>query len=348
MSYVLRPVQEEDTEDVTRLAMEATSGLTSLPKNPHLLQRKILKSIEHFKLDLHYPTQEFYLFVLEEVATRRCVGVSGIYSKTGVSESEPLFWYRLEKLSTNRSLPEMRDYYEILRPIQEVNGPTEICALFLDPNYRKEGLGKLLSFGRLMFIADHLPRFEETLFANMRGMILPNDQSPFWDAIGRRFCDINFLTLMNMLYHNRGFVTALIPPFPIFIPLLAPEVQQLIGTTHPATAPALNLLLREGFAFTKKIDPFDGGPVVAARTLEIKTIKESHVGKISHIIEDTELGGDKYLISNRNITFRCCMGTLNIDSSGDLGLSRSIANALEVHEGESLRYFSLNRGAVSL
>jgi arginine N-succinyltransferase len=345
MSYVLRPVREEDIEDVTRLAMEATSGITSLPKNPHLLQRKILKSLEHFQLDVHYPVQEFYLFVLEETATRRCIGVSGIYSKTGVTDAEPLFWYKIEELPTNRALPEMLDFFEILRPVQEVNGPTEICALFLDAGHRKEGLGKLLSFGRFMFIADHLPRFEETIFANMRGMILPNDVSPFWDAIGRRFCDISFLTLMNMLHHNRSFITSLIPPFPIFISLLPTDVQQLIGMTHPATAPALNLLLREGFAFTKKIDPFDGGPVVAVPTLEIKTVKESQVALVASIADASEFEGGAYLISNRRPNFRCCIGTLKMNDSGEASLPRAIAEALDVHEGDSVRVFPLKRGS---
>lgn len=345
MSYVLRPAQEKDFEDVTRLALEASSGLTSLPKNPHLLQRKILKSLEHFQLDIHTPIQEFYLFVLEDMTTHQCVGVSGIYSKTGVTDAEPLFWYRMEEIPTNQSMPEMPNYFDILRPIQEVNGPTEICALFLENAHRKEGLGKLLSFGRFMFIADHLPRFEATIFANMRGMILPNDISPFWDALGRRFCDVDFLTLMNMLHHSREFITSLIPPFPIFVSLLPPEVQKLIGKTHPATAPALHLLLKEGFAFTKKIDPFDGGPIVAAPTLEIRTIKTSRTGTVNKIVDALNAEAGKYLISNRRIDFRCCLGTMEVNEAGDATLPRMIADGLEVKVGDKIRFFSLAKEA---
>lgn len=340
MSYVVRPVEEKDFEDVTKLAQDASVGITSLPRNPNLIKIKILTSIDNFGSDIKFPTSEFYLFVLEEIKTRKCIGVSGILSKTGVND--PLFLYKMEGIATNRSLPQMVDPLEILRPVKEVNSPTEICALFLHKEHRKEGLGKLLSFSRFMFIADHPNRFDTNVFANMQGVIQAKDICPFWDALGRKFCNITFLTLMNMIHHNRGFIGALIPPLPIYIALLPDEVQKLIGQTHPSTTPALNLLLREGFAFTQKIDPFDGGPIVSAPTQEIHAIKVSQTIKISEIAE-VETTSERYLISNRRVEFRCTHGSLKMDGKNKVVISPAVAKSLQVEVGDTIRISKMQK-----
>ncbi len=335
MSYVIRPVEERDFEDVTKLAQEASVGINlSLPRNANLIKIKILTSIDNFASDIKFPTNEFYLFALEELKTRKCIGVSGIQSKNGVND--PLFLYKLEGIWTNRLLPQMIDPLEILRPIKEVNSPTEICTLFLQKEHRKEGLGKKLSFSRLMFMADDLNRFDSTVFANMQGVIQAKDICPFWDALGRKFCNITFLTLMNMIHHNREFISGLIPPLPVYVTLLPDEVQKLIGQTHPSTTPALNLLLREGFSYTQKIDPFDGGPIISSPTQEIHAIKVSQTVKIG-AIEEVDAAIEKYLISNRKIEFRCVLASLKLDGKNKVTVSSSTAKALKVEIGDNVR-----------
>lgn len=337
MSYVIRPVRLEDREAISVHAANSAASL-SLPRIPHLLEQKIQNSIYNFSEDVRFPANEFYFFTLEELSTGECVGVSGINSKTGVHE--PMFFYKMEGIPTDKSIREMESVLEILRPVKEINGPSEVCALFLDSKHRKEGLGKLLSFSRFLFMADFPKRFDSHVFANMIGFIEEGDVCPFWDSLGRRFFHVDFPTLMARLHYNRSFINSLIPPLPIYVSLLPPAVQKLIGQTHPSTAPALHILLNEGFAFTKKIDPFDGGPVVASKITEIKTVKQSKVGNIGEIY-DKPRNVERHLISNRRINYRCTFGELNVDKNGKISILKETAEALDVKENDSIRFVPL-------
>ncbi len=338
MNYVIRPVTLKDRDAVIKHAQASSSSL-SLPRIPHLTDLKLKRSVENFAAEIQFPVNEFYLFALEDLNTQECVGLSGINSKTGVHE--PQFFYKLERIPTDRSIPEMDGMIEILRPIQEYNGPSEICALFLNEKHRKEGLGKLLSFSRFLFMADFPDRFDPVVFANMIGVILGDEEvCPFWDSVGRRFCHVDFSTLMGRLHYNRSIITSLIPPLPIYISLLDPDVQKMIGQTHPNTSPALHILLTEGFTFTKKIDPFDGGPVVSCKLKDIRTIKESKTAEIGKINAQSQ-GFERHLISNRRIDYRCTFGELQIGHEGKATLLKETAEALGVKEGDSIRFIPL-------
>ncbi len=50
-------------------------------------------------------------------------------------------------------------------------GSSELCTLFLDPQWRKEGNGYLLSKSRFLFMAAFRERFNEKVVAEMRGVI---------------------------------------------------------------------------------------------------------------------------------------------------------------------------------
>ncbi|MFH7127688.1 arginine N-succinyltransferase [Klebsiella pneumoniae] len=55
-----------------------------------------------------------------------------------------------------------------------------MCTLFLDPQWRKEGNGYLLSKSRFLFMAAFRERFNEKVVAEMRGVIDEQGYSPFW------------------------------------------------------------------------------------------------------------------------------------------------------------------------
>lgn len=66
-------------------------------------------------------------------------------------------------------------------------GSSELCTLFLDPDWRKEGNGYLLSKSRFMFMAAFRDKFNEKVVAEMRGVIDEHGYSPFWQSLGKRF-----------------------------------------------------------------------------------------------------------------------------------------------------------------
>lgn len=58
-------------------------------------------------------------------------------------------------------------------------GHSELCTLFLDPDYRYGENGKLLSKVRLLLIAAFRKRFMQLLIAEMRGLSDEKGCSPF-------------------------------------------------------------------------------------------------------------------------------------------------------------------------
>lgn len=71
-------------------------------------------------------------------------------------------------------------------------GSSELCTLFLDPDWRKEGNGYLLSKSRFMFMAAFRDKFNDKVVAEMRGVIDEHGYSPFWQSLGKRFFSMDF------------------------------------------------------------------------------------------------------------------------------------------------------------
>src|SRR6185295_1467127 len=74
---------------------------------------------------------------------------------------------------------------------------------------------------------------------------------------------------------NKKFIADLMPKHPLYVPLLPPDAQAVIGQVHPDTRPALKLLESEGFTFSGMVDIFEGGPVVMTAIDTIRTVRES-------------------------------------------------------------------------
>ena len=74
---LFRPVRENDLDDIVRLAARAGVGMTSLPHDAGRLAARIRRSIDTFAGALPRGQQGF-LFVLEDTALSRVVGVSAI------------------------------------------------------------------------------------------------------------------------------------------------------------------------------------------------------------------------------------------------------------------------------
>lgn len=71
-------------------------------------------------------------------------------------------------------------------------GSSELCTLFLDPQWRKEGNGYLLSKSRFLFMAAFRERFNEKVVAEMRGVIDEQGYSPFWESLANAFSPWSF------------------------------------------------------------------------------------------------------------------------------------------------------------
>lgn len=335
--HCLRPVREEDLEGVMALSRQATYGLTTLPADEGILSQRIRRSIESFRRIADQPVAgDEYFLVLEDETSGELVGTSAIVSKVG--GFQPFYAYRIATSVHESESLGVRKEVKALHLFTEHDGPTEIGTLFLRPDVRRGGAGRLLSLGRFLLIAEHPDAFDETVIAEMRGVIDPDGHSLFWEAIGRHFFDVDLETADHMSVEDKRFIADLMPTHPIYIPILAEEVQAVIGRVHPLTEPAHHLLQEEGFRDAGLVDIFEAGPVIACPRDEIRTVRESRVGRVAAITECG--GGDRgrpaFMIARRR-GFRAAKGTLS-EVEGGVAISSALARTLDVGVGDEVRY----------
>jgi arginine N-succinyltransferase len=339
---VVRPARTDDVDALVRLAESAGIGLTTLPPDRRLLKDRVLRSVHALAAEPVKPGGEAYLFVMEDLRSGALAGTCGMVAKVG--GFDPFYSYAVE--TTVHESPELGVRREIPTLHLDANhaGPTEIGTLFLSSAFRGGGNGRLLSLSRFLFMADAPDRFDDRVIAEMRGVLTPDDDSPFWEAVGRHFFDMEFARADVLSAADKKFIADLMPKHPIYIPMLPFSVQAVIGKVHAETRPALRLLEQEGFQFGNHVDIFDAGPLVAAERARIRTIRDSRVATVRDIVAEVGLP-ETYLVSNGKLDFRCCLGNLRMAESADaqagdvqVDLPRDIALTLGVRVGERVRY----------
>jgi arginine N-succinyltransferase len=200
---------------------------------------------------------------------------------------------------------------------------------------------ELNSRGRLLFLANHPERFADAVVVEVVGYSDEAGDSPFWDAVGRNFFDMNYTEAERLCgLKSRTFLAELMPHYPIYVPLLPDEAQEAMGQVHPRAQITFDILMREGFETDHYIDIFDGGPTLHARTSGIRSIAQSRVAPVRLAVEPVEpsKGGRPYLVSNGQLQdFRAVVAELDWVPGKPVTLSVAAAEALGVGEGASVR-----------
>lgn len=331
---VIRPIKKKDLDVFAEFSFESLLGITNLSRDRDKLLEKTLHSENNFSQDITSPGNEEYYFVLEDLGTERIGGVCGILASSSMSHE---FTYRLESTHTTSKHISAPKELKILKSTTSQTLASEVCSLYLQPTFRHSGQGRLLSLSRFLFIAGHRLRFRNKIIAELRGYIDHRQMSPFWEGIGRHFCNLSFVEVMAHFDQDRTFVSEILPKHPIYVALLPKEVQEVIGKTHENSKPALTMLTQEGFTPTQEVDVFDGGPTLMASTSSIRTIKNSSLAKIELTKEDlTE--EKEFIISNERLDFRACFGKLRFTSKTQALINEEVADALQVSSGDSIRF----------
>lgn len=331
---IIRPININDKEAFITFAFTAGLGMTSMPKNQTLLEKKVADAEQAFSKKVLQAGNEEYLFVMQDLTTGEIGGTCGINAKTGTTQ--PKYFYRIQTEVKESSMHPARQQIPTMSAVCYRDAPSEICSLYLLPEFRREGLGRLLSLSRFLFAAAHPQRFDEIIYAEMRGFVDKNQNCPFWEGIGRHFLDIDFDELMRLRDLGSFDVSQVLPKHPIYISLLPTEVQEVIGKIHSNTWPAFNILTQEGFYLTDEIDVFDAGPRIEAETKEIRTIKTCSVDTVTEITRNP-IESPKYLLSNNRLDFRACYSTILKVSKG-VTISVEAAEALHLNIGDTVRY----------
>lgn len=337
----IRPIAESDFAALKGIAVASGPGFTSLQEDDCKLAAKIERSVLSFSGDDKLrPEPPHYLFVAEDTTTGRCAGISAI--DVNVGAFPPLYhFHKSRHLHYSPSLNMHREL-EILSLCNEYSGVSEVCSLYLHPDYRNTTAGKLLSKVRFLFMADFSELFAQRVIAEMRGFEDASGHSPFWRWIQRQFLPIEFATIDRLVgLGERGFIAEMMPRYPLYMNMIDQDARDVIGKVHNNTRPALAMLQKEGFENRGYFDLFDAGPTVEARLQNITTVRNSQVLTLN--VQPT-LNEDE---ATRGIITNCQMSTFSaafVESvvvdpyNQSLAVSSDVAGQLELTSGQSIRF----------
>ena len=331
--HVIRPIALADLPAVQELVGTIRDGLTSLPNDASFLEARIHASLQAFYPKIRQPGSERYLFVLEDLTTGRVLGTSGLIGRVG--GFDPFYSYERRRERFAHPPLGLDHEIEVLHLKTNFKGPSEVCSLFLHPDARAGGLGRLLSRGRFLFLTAFPQRFADTVIAEMRGWISEDGTSPFWESVARpffqrEFSQADFLSGLD----EKDFIAALMPRYPIYVPLLPPAAQAVIGRVHRETEPALRLLEEEGFTASAEVDIFDAGPLVSAPRASLRTVREVRHWTLDQAGPRSTASDPLHLISNQRLDFRATVAPLPTAPGGPCALPPAIAQALHLAPGD--------------
>ncbi len=330
---IVRPVRRDDHNALRELARKTGPGFTSMQDDDKHVEGMINAGVAAFECSPP-PADAYFLFMMEDTETGKVVGTCAIHAAIGLHD----VWYSFHLGTTVHASREL-DVYSALQTLTLSNdqtGCSELCTLFLDPEYRHSLNGHLLSKSRLLFLAQFPHLCGETLVAEMRGYSDENGVSPFWEGLGRHFFSIDFTRADQLSARNKVFIAELMPKHAIYTNLLPEAAREVIGRTHDATLPARKLLESEGMRHSRYVDIFDGGPILEAPVSSLRAVRDSRSYKAR--IEEVSAQDQPYMVSSTELANFRCGTTYNIALDDDAAsLDAKTAAALNIRAGDSVR-----------
>lgn len=275
--FILRSVRPQDLKDLYKLSQMMV--FINLPADEEMIMTKIKSSMKSFNNPSPEMFKNYYIFVIEDKINNEILGVSMIHAQHG-TEHEPHFYLSVGQESKFSNTINTGFVHGTLKLGLDYNGPTEIGGLILNPDFRghKEKLGKQLSFVRFLYMAKNPERFKPMVHSELMPPFDKNGNSPLWEAIGRKFLNMNYVEADILSRNNKEFILSLFPSENIYQTLLPMEAREAIGKVGKETEPVKRMLESIGFKYTFEVDPFDGGPHYRCPLKEIKPIKEKITG----------------------------------------------------------------------
>ena len=271
---LLRAATPQDLDAFERIAAASATGITTLPADRAILRDKLQRSAQACASADSSSGEEIYLFVLEDLATQRVVGTSGIAASAGFADR--FYSYRNEMIVHASAALGVSNRIHTLHLCHDLTGYTLLTSFYIEPAYADTLAPQLLSRARLLFIAEFAERFSDRIAAESPGLSDDSGRCPFWDAVGQRFFAMDYPQVERLTGgRSKAFIAALMPHSPIYVPLLPEAAQWAIGQLHPVGELPFSILLDEGFDTETYVDIFDGGPTVDARVALLKTVARS-------------------------------------------------------------------------
>lgn len=339
---VIRAVKTEDLDALIDMARQAGSGMTTLKPDRKMLGDRVATAVASFNETIP-PEQRDYMFVLEHTPQSDDPGsIAGVCAiKGAVGLTEPFYNYRIGTLVHCSRELNVFTRMETLYLSNDLTGSSELCSLFLLPQYRAGFNGKWLSKSRFLFIAQFQHLFTEKIIAEMRGFQDENGVSPFYEGLGRHFFKMDFdhvdgLTAVG----KKSFIAELMPRQPLYVDYLPEPARDVIGKVHTSTQPARKLLENEGMHYEGYVDIFDAGPVLQGRVSELRAVRDSVLAVTAEGAPEGET--DHVLVANTLLAdFRMIL-TRAAPGATRIALSAQEMSQLRVQAGDAVRTLPLN------
>lgn len=324
-----------DVDGLYALAVAAEGGLSSLQPDREFLSRYIACSEDSFAgaMGRGEPdkTRKF-LLVMETLGDEReIIGCAAVKTNIGAAGEPPFINF---DLSPDGQLLSASDRFA---------GATEVGSLYLRRDHRAGGLGTYLARVRYLMIAARPEAFSRTVIAELRG-VSRDGQAPFYDSVFAAKFGVSFLEAdARFASLEDEIMEKISPEAPVNVSDLSASARAAMGQPHRSGLSALAMLHAEGFADSRTVDLFDGGPIVAAARDKITTLRNSRLGhgEVGEVSDDAAL----HLICAGNLgDFRAVLTRAQV-SRRDIVMPERAANALAISPGQSVRYWAQGQSA---
>jgi arginine N-succinyltransferase len=335
-NLVIRAATMADAPACLELSHHVGTGMTSMPIDKNKWRERLERSTQDFATDNPKHDNDEYFMVLEDLNTGAIVGSGAIYAGIGVSV--PFYNYKLNTIVSTSEKLDLTMTTRILHLVNDYNGATEIGSLFVLPEYRRDGIGKFLSRARMLLLGDFPERFDEKVFAELRGWTDTHGNSPFWEHLGHKFFNLSFRRADHIsAVDGWQFISDLMPKHPVYLDLLPQAAQDVVGKPHDHGIGAVKILEREGFRFNGYIDIFDAGPCLEAQLSRIATIANSRLVKTQLASESALKSSPPLIISNSILKNYRMTRARGLAQDGVVELDQATLDRLQVKTGDIVR-----------
>lgn len=339
--FLVRPAEGKDAAALERLAAVVTPGVHTLPRSRHAIDSAIEHSLASFAANVDGPGDESYLFVLE--SDGKVCGTAAVAATAGSSAT--FFAFRNDVIQqVSRDLAISHNVHA-LTLCSDLTGYSQLSGFYVQGVSSGEIEGReqaaLLSRSRLLYAAVAPQRFSERFFASLSGMSDANARSPFWEALGRKFFQMDFLEAEDLIdgARNRSLIVELMPHYPVYVPLLPGDAQAAMGQVHAEGVLPFRILSDEGFEPDEYIDIFDGGPILQAHKQALRSFSSSMLRKAAaRVPGDEDSPHAVYLVATvREHGFRAIVTECqSMEFFSTVALSPQALDALRVATGDTV------------
>ncbi len=340
---IIRTARLSDVDRLVALSKDIPLGMTSMPNDENTWITK-LELAERCFIEQSDKVSDRVVFLVLEDDSGQLLGTAGIHSDIGLKR--PFYSYKISKQVTASEALDMTVRCETLNLVNDFTDATELTSLYLRPEARKKPLGQFLSRSRFLVMSDFPELFSDMVFAELRGWLNEEGQSPFWQHFGQKFFNMpykkaDFISAVN----GSQFISDLMPRYPIYLNLLPEDALEVVGKANDESLPAQRLLEKEGFGYRGYIDIFDAGPVLQCERDRIASVAQATSHTLASFLDaDTlrVLHPAQYLVSNRNPdNYRIAMMPLACNDKGEAYLSEQDADRLQIELGSQIQAIAL-------